>query len=97
MPSGCLMSSRREGDGVVVEVLDKETIKVATVYRAVDRAVHGLDHPNDRWRMGGRETEPMPSVASRECHGQPWGFPGQPAPVPASTGTGFGRYGCGFS
>jgi hypothetical protein len=26
-------------------------------------------------------------IASRECHGLPWGFPGQPVPVPVETRT----------
>jgi hypothetical protein len=30
----------------------------------------------------------------RECDRQPWGFPGQPAPVPAKTHTRI--HGCGF-
>jgi hypothetical protein len=29
-----------------------------------------------------------------DCHGQPWGFPEQPAPVPAKTRT--RDRGCGF-
>jgi hypothetical protein len=32
---------------------------------------------------------------NRDCHGQPWGFPGKPAPVPAKTHT--RSHGCGFS
>ena len=31
---------------------------------------------------------------NRECHGLPWGFPGQPAPVPMETCT--RERGCGF-
>ena len=31
---------------------------------------------------------------TRECHGQPWGFPGQPAPAPVKTRT--RHHGCGF-
>ena len=30
----------------------------------------------------------------RECHGLPWGFPGQPAPIPVKTHTRI--HGCGF-
>ncbi len=29
----------------------------------------------------------------RECHGQPWGFPGQPAPIPVKTRTRMQGYG----
>ena len=32
--------------------------------------------------------------APRECHGLPWGFPRQPAPVPVKTRTRI--HGCGF-
>jgi hypothetical protein len=39
---------------------------------------------------GSRQTRLEP----RECHGQPWGFPGKPAPVPAETLT--RGCGCGF-
>jgi hypothetical protein len=34
-------------------------------------------------------------LLARECHGLPWGFPGQPAPVPMRTHTHV--HGCGFS
>ena len=33
------------------------------------------------------------SSGTRERDGLPWGFPDQPAPVPAATGTGFDGYG----
>ncbi len=33
--------------------------------------------------------EHLDAAWNRECHGLPWGFPGEPVPVPASTGTGF--------
>ena len=40
-----------------------------------------------------------PENVPRECHGLPWGFPGQPAPAPVKTrtrvhGYGFDGYGC---
>ena len=34
-------------------------------------------------------------LSIRDCHGLPWGFPGQPAPVPAETHA--HSHGCGFS
>ena len=37
---------------------------------------------------------PEPEEGARDCHGQPWGFFGQPAPVPAETRTHSHR--CGF-
>ena len=36
---------------------------------------------------------PTPVMASRECDRQPWGFPGQPAPVPMKTCTRVHGYG----
>ena len=40
------------------------------------------------------------AIPVRDCHGLPWGFPGQPTPVPVKThtpamGRGFHGYGCG--
>ena len=36
---------------------------------------------------------PLPDDLPRECDGQPWGFPGQPAPVPVKTRTCVHGYG----
>src|SRR6267378_2072306 len=36
-------------------------------------------------------------IINRECRRLPWGFPGQPTPVPASTGMGFMGMGGGFT
>ena len=45
--------------------------------------------------MAGKELGSRDRVVCRECDRLPWGFPGQPAPVPVETHT--RSHGCGFS